>query len=455
MTDLESYFKWEGVHLEHFYIYFLLAAIISFYLVIKSTSKFKIEMFLLSFYLLTGNINQLLTIKIPGLDLLQLQPLRILYLLLFFLIIRKTLLSRNKVQSTLNKKIPRFEVALYAYVLLLIISVVVNSSDIGIEVVLKKTIDALAFLVLMISLRLMADKPSYRIIGISIIIGAVISSVVSLLQLAVDPYFLRIGDDRIAFGSLIRSNGIFSTEYFNSYYLIIATAWTLITVKSKSLKLILVGLFVLGVLSSFQRMSWIILFLVTVTYLLYIQKYPVGKLVFIGLSGMAILLSISIFFFQDIKNSSLVQERLTDSVERRRGYYTMVIDNIGHKPLFGYGDRKNEVYYENMLRITGSRERATAQSGDLHSGYFSALYLFGIPAFICFTSFVLLSVFYYAKAYKSNLFFAIPFLVSIIYMIGNLTNTFLFLKYIAVLYAIHIGIGMGINKIQEDKKSTN
>ena len=179
----------------------------------------------------------------------------------------------------------------------------------------------------------------------------------------------------------------------------------------------------------------------------------IEKLVLIGLSSLAILLSISIFYYQDIMNSSLVKERLTNSVEGRKGYYTMVLDNIGEKPLFGYGGLKNEVYYVNLLRITGKRERATGEEGDLHSGYFSALFLYGIPAFICFTLFVVLSVFYYSRSFKYNLYFVIPFLVSIIYMIGNLTNTFLFLKYISVLYAIHIGIGLGINKISEQTAS--
>ena len=359
------------------------------------------------------------------------------------------MLSRGKLQLTLTKTIPYFEVALFAYVILLVVSVLVNFSHIGVAEGLKTILDALTFLVLIIALRLMADKASYDLIGKTIIIGAVASSIVSLLQLSIDPYFLRIGDARLAFGDVLRSNGIFSTEYFNSYYLIIAIAWTLISVKNNQLKIVLICLFSLGVLSSFQRMSWIILILVLFTYLVFIKKVAIEKLLLVGLSSLALVLSLSIFYYQDIMNSSLVKERLSDSIDGRKGYYSMVLDNIGKKPLFGYGDLKNEVYYVNMLRITGDRDRATATTGDLHSGYFSALFLYGIPAFICFTLFVLLAVFYYSRSFNDNLYFVIPFLVSILYLIGNLTNTFLFLKYISVLYAIHIGIGMGINKIRE------
>ena len=66
MNNYEQYFNWPVVHLQHFYSYFALAAVTALYLVIKSDSKHKLELFFLSFYLLTGNINDILTIKIPG-----------------------------------------------------------------------------------------------------------------------------------------------------------------------------------------------------------------------------------------------------------------------------------------------------------------------------------------------------------------------------------------------------
>lgn len=455
MNDPENYFSFNvaDVQWHHFYIYYVIAAAITLYLVVKSDSKYKLELFFLSFYLISGNLNDLLTIKIPGFGLFEIQPERFLFFLLSFFILKKTLFSTKKLKLSVNQKVPWFMVALVAYVIFLILSVLVNMSEIGIGDALKKILDSVAFLVLIIALRLMSDQPSYDLIGKSIIIGAVLSTVVSLIQFSIDPYFLRIGDNRLAFGSILRSNGIFNTEYFNSYYLIAATVWTLIMVKNNILRISLVAFFCLGVISSFQRMSWVILILVLATYFILTKKVAIQKLLLLGLTGLAILLSLSIFYYQDIMNSSLVKERLSEVPDSRQGYYTMVLDNIGKKPIFGYGGLKNEVYYVNLLRITGSRDRAMAKTGDLHSGYFSAMFLYGIPAFFCFTLFVVLSVFYYAKAYKDNLYFVVPFLVSILYLIGNLTNTFLFLKYIAILYAIHIGIGMGIDQIKRRQTS--
>jgi len=413
MSKYQQFFKWEDFNVEHFFVYFAFAAVLALYLTIKSDSKYKIELFFISFYLLTGNYNDLLLIRIPGFSLFKIPPIRFIYLMLLFFIIRKNWNINLRERFKVNKSTPWFEIALYAYVLLLVISIFLNTFPKGFKVIL----DAVAFIIIVKALRLMADKPSYDLIGKSIIIGAVISTILSLVQLGIDPYFLRIGDNRAAFGSLLRSNGIFGAEYYNGYYLIIAIAWTLVTIKNDTKKIILVSLFSIGVITTFMRMSWLILGLVLVIYLVYIRKTSISKVVLLGLSGLTLLLTVSIFYYRDIMNSALVQERLTQQVDGRQGYYAMVFDNIGDRPFFGYGDLENEVYYENLLRITRDRDRAEAKTGGIHSGYFSSLFLY------------------------------------IIFLLGNLTNTFLFISYLSVLYALHMGIGMGINKIDEESMS--
>ena len=451
MNNYGQHFKWPGAHLEHFYIYFVIAGITAFYLTYKSDSKYKLEGFLLSFYFLTGNINELLTIKIPGFSFFEIQPLRLIYLLLLFFIVRKTLLSKEKLPSSSKRRTPLFMIPLALYIVLLTISIGVNVDEVGPGDALKTILESFAFVIILIGLKLMADQPTYDLIGKAIVIGAIVTSVVAIIQLGIEPYFMRIGDNRAAFGSVIRSNGIFSTEYFHSYFLIIAIVWVFTTVKNNLLKTGLVILFSIGVVTSFMRMSWIILGLVLVTYLIFINKVALEKILFAGLAGLAMLLCVTIFYYQDIANSAVVKDRLTDSVGGRKGYYGMVIDNIHKKPWLGFGGLKNEVYYVNLLRITGDRDRATATTGSLHSGYFQSLFEYGVPASICFTLFVLLSALYYSRSFKNNLYFVIPFLASVIFMIGNLTNTFLFLSYISVLYAVHIGMGMGIQKIEETK----
>ncbi|CAZ96050.1 O-antigen ligase family protein [Zobellia galactanivorans] len=447
------YFDLDKVHYEHFYLYMLIAAIVALYLVLKSQSKFKLEMFFLSFYLLTGSFNVLLNFKIPGISFFEVQIVRVVYLLLLFRMVRDKVFSGTRFNFVDDKKLPWFVLPLFLYVLFLSLSVLYT----GVEKGYVTIIDSVAFILIVFGISSLKDQHSYDIIGKSIIIGAIASSIISLLQLTINPFFLRIGDDRAAFGNFIRSNGIFDTEYFNSYYLIVAITWVLVMVKNKILRAFLVTLFTLGVICSFQRMSWIILFLVIVIYFIFIAKVSLARLLFAAVAGFAIILSLSVFYYQDIMKSSLVQDRLTDSVEGRQEYYSFVLNNIGKKPFLGFGDLKNEVYYENLLRITGKRSRATAEEGDLHSGYFMSMFQYGIPAFVCFLLFVLLPIPYYLRLVKFKIYFMVPFLVSVLYFVGNLTNSFLFLKYLSVLYAIHIGIGMGVRKIETSQltKITN
>ena len=50
---------------------------------------------------------------------------------------------------------------------------------------------------------------------------------------------------------------------------------------------------------------------------------------------------------------------------------------------------------------------------------------------------------------SQHIFFVIPFLLSLLYLIGNLTNTFLLDKPLAYLVFIHYGIAMGARQNPE------
>ena len=195
MTDFSKYFAYslDDVQLPYFYIFLLLGAFVAFYLVIRSNARYKIELFFIAFYLITGNINDLLTVKIPGIGFFEIQPERFLFLLLSFFIARKWWVSRKTQSFTFDKMVPWFEVILYIFVALLSVSVIINSKEVGTAEAIKTILEALAFVVLMISLRMMGDKSSYNLIGKAIIIGAVLSSFISIVQFSIDPYFLRIG----------------------------------------------------------------------------------------------------------------------------------------------------------------------------------------------------------------------------------------------------------------------
>jgi len=428
------------------YGYFAIALLIVVYLIYKSKVEYRFEVGAISFFLLTGEYNELLTFSLPGLAFFEIQPERFVLLVFAFFLMRRFLFPGPK---KLNDKVhkadwvhPWFIVALYVYISLVVISLFVHVNDMGLSEAIVKSLKPLNVLIVSYSLYLISSEKVIAIIGKVIIITAVFSSIICLIQTGVDTMFMRVGELRKAFGDVMRATGIFRTERINAYFLIIALAWTLITVDNVRLKYMLAALFSAGVACSFHRMSWLVLTLVLAIYFIRIQKVAAARLIFAGLTALILALSVYTFFFQDIMNSSLVQERLTDSVDGRKGYYAMVLDNIGKEPVFGFGGKENKVYYQGMLEVTGQFNRATGEDGGIHSGYFSTLFYYGLPALICYISFVLLAILYFGKLINYNIFFAIPFLIAVVYGVGNLTNTLLF-SGIGVFYAIHIGLGLG------------
>ena len=164
MDDAESYFSWSGVHLEHYYLYFAACALIAFYLVRKSNAINKIELFFLSFYLLTGSLNKLLKIKIPGFSFFEIQPLRFLFFMFSFYLIRKVFFSREKVTFGSNGQIPWFMLMLYLHVFFVIIAQFVNFNVIGFDPVVINIVYALNFLAIILSLRLIENRDFYEVI---------------------------------------------------------------------------------------------------------------------------------------------------------------------------------------------------------------------------------------------------------------------------------------------------
>lgn len=442
--------KISGANLALIYGYFVLAFGIAFYLIYKSKVNYKFELFALCFFLLTGEANELLTFKIPGVSFFEIQPERFLFLVFAFFLLRRFAFppSKGKKAGRIDKVVkpdwvhPWFFIALNILIGLVVGSLFLHSDQLGLSESIVQSLKPATFLVIVYSLYILADEKVITVVGKAIMIGAVFSSLICLAQASFDTMFMRVGELRIAFGDVMRSTGLFSTERVNAYFLIMALAWALITVGNKQMKFTLAGIYCLGVVSTFHRMSWLVMALVLLLYFIKIQKVGADRLIFAALTAMILILSVYTFFFQDIMNSSLVQERLADSVDGRKGYYAMVIENIGKQPVFGFGGKNNKVYYQGMLEITGQFNRATGQDGGIHSGYFSTLFYYGVPAFVFYICFVLLAVFYFLKLSRYNIFFAIPFLIAVVYGAGNLTNTLLF-HGTGIFYAIHIGLGLG------------
>lgn len=432
------------------YGYLGLAAALTALLVYKAKFKDKLEHFFIGFFLMTGEINTILTFKIPGLSFFEIQPVRFLFFVLLFYILRKILFSKGTVLKGSKKgKIPWFMIFLLLNITFVLISQIINIQIITGQEVVVYSVFMLNFLVLIYALRILLTKSSIDFLGKTIIIGAMTSCFISYVQFGLDPAFMRIGDFRGAFGDFLRSNGLFKTEYFNAYFLIAAIVWTLATMRNNLLKYGIIIFLSSGVFLTFHRMSWLVLAFIILVYFIKFERPSYAALSFMSLGGVVSILMICMLFFNDIMNSTLVKERLTDHVDGRAGYYTMVFNNIGDQPIWGFGSKENEIYFQDMMLVTSSRDRATGAEGDIHSGYFQTLFFYGIPAFLCFVGFVLCTVWYFEVLSRQHLFFAIPFLVAVLFLFANLTNTLLFDKYVSTLLAFHIGIGWGARYLTE------
>ncbi|MCB0599346.1 MAG: hypothetical protein KDD28_35070, partial [Phaeodactylibacter sp.] len=101
---------------------------------------------------------------------------------------------------------------------------------------------------------------------------------ICLIQTGVDTMFMRVGEQRTAFGDVLRATGLFRTERINAYFLIISMAWTLITLENNRLKYLLAGLFAAAVICTFHRMSWLVMSFVLFIYFVKIQKVSAARL---------------------------------------------------------------------------------------------------------------------------------------------------------------------------------
>ncbi len=437
------------------YVFLVLAAILTFGLLLQTQVKDKIEHFALGFFLMTGNFNDALTFKVPGVSFFEIQPDRFLFLLFSFYLFRKLFFSKEQQGGNFSTgKVPVFLIFLVLNMLFIIISLFANLGPVEFKDAMVSSVNILNFGIIILALQRFLTKESIDFLGKTIIICAVFSSIISVLQVAVDPAFLRVGDFRGAFGSVLRANGIFKAEYTNGYILITAIIWTLTTMRNHALKFLLIGFFTLGVFLTFHRMSWLVLAIVLTVYFLMYERPALTTLSFLSLGGLSLLIVLFISFHSNIMNSSLVQERLNDSIDGRKGYYTMVLDNYDKRPIFGFGNRNNEVYFHSMMQITRKRERATGEEGGIHNGYFEILFFYGVPAFLSFILFIFSGMIYFWRLSRFHLFFAIPLLFTIVYAMSNMSNTLNYGRYLSVIFAIILGIGMAARHLKEYQLKT-
>ncbi len=430
-----------------FYIYMVIMLFVAYVMTKSSKTKYKFELFIIIYYILTGDYNELLTFSLPGISFMEIQPERFLFFTFLFLFARRIWFGDTKSETTWQ--LPWFKLLLILFVLSVVVSLFTHVERLGLGEVISESQKPINFLLIIYALTAITNEATLVTLGKAIIFAAIMSSLISLVQVGVQPMFLRYGELRDAFGDVLRSNGIFRTERANGFFLLTAMAWVMASFKiSYTVKYLLIGLLTAAIFTTFHRMTWLLTCIAMVIYFVKIEQVKAPYIVVTGLGGIALVLAVMIWGSEKIQESDMVAERISGVPMARLGYYNMVLESIGDQPFFGYGDKKNDAYYQGMMKVTGKTVRATGADGGIHSGYFSTMFYYGIPCFLFFTFFVLLTVFYFANLSRYHIFFTIPLMVAVLYLIGNLTNTVLF-KTGGTMLMIHIGLGLGALRIKE------
>ncbi len=401
--------------------------------------------FVISFWILGGSIiNQdMFTLPLAQFS-GGLQVGRILFLLLLMY----GILLRGFGQPE-RMAVPRLPYEKYLYLFLVLFFVVLgyhlSSGSLPTREFVRLSDGTLRVLVIYLLLKRYSNSETLEVIFLSAMIVAVATSLVGFVQFFFEPTFLRVGDNRVAFGSHLRANGVFSSEYLNSYFLIAALALLLVYVRSAHVKTALAILFGSGILLSFHRMSWMVAAVVLCAYLVLQKRQQIWKLA--GVAAIAVFLGYGIFtevfpMQRVVQTSTMYRERISsNTIDSRLKFFSIVIDNFDKVALWGAGTRTSSLYYHGMMStgIVG-REWALGRSGSIHNLYLELLFLYGLSVLLAFCLMLLAMIRYHFARFKTgSTAFLFPVLFLVMFSLMNLTNSIPLDSQFGILFAIALG----------------
>ncbi len=435
----------------YFLIYVILAFFIAVYLTSKSNSSHIYITFIFSYWILAHSVlnTKYFIIDIKSLP-FDFQPNRIL--LIFFSCYLGLVFIQNLKYRNERVLILKFEKYLYLYVLSnVFVSYLQYRKLLTIRDFIVFNTSILTFIVIYLALKRTADVEMIKALCKAFLILCSVSSVIGILQFLVDPNFFRLGSYRIAFSEFLRSNGVFHSEYIQSYYLISGIVITLFIVHAKKQRYFLVTLFSAGIILTFHRMSWITSILLLTLYLFKFKKKLIWKMIPFVVSIVSIISLLIFIFFpenKEVKNSSLIRQRLfSNTITIRMNIYNMVLKNIKKNWLIGFGDKKSDVYYYGMLAAGAGKKFAKGEAGDIHNGFLEVLFFRGIVVFILYCMFfIYVFDYFWPLARTKNFIFYIPLFETLKFILANMTNSLSIASNLGILLAIFLGISVSVNK---------
>jgi hypothetical protein len=440
------------------YILYVIAALVAAFLLSAKTDR-KALSFLLIFWILTQPIlNTVLLIQTPGLG-FDFQPNRILLLLLVPYLFFAGIGGRGTIKR------PPFEKYIYIYLGIVFISLVFNFGIIRKQNLAVVPLEILTFLVVYTAAKRHATESFFESIINAIILMAVASALISLIQIGINSEFLKTGDPRIAFGNVVRSTGIFQSEYELGYFQILAIMISMFKLKGSAWRFRLILLLLASLLTTFHRLDLLILMACLASYVWFFGK-PSQKVASYGAVVFAIFVVAASYVILEplIGKSEFVLQRLQeDTVSGRFKQYGVILQALPDFAFVGMGDYTSKAYYAlmekaHMVRaIEGGTANWHREAYVVHNGYLEVAALYGAFAMTAFFALLISMLRYFKKINHIKFRYSIvPFYAVLIWMLANISNgVSTFRIYFVLLLAILAGSMISMQRISTRRQLKN
>jgi hypothetical protein len=283
-----------------------------------------------------------------------------------------------------------------------------------------------------------------------IIITAVISTFIGIVQLFVDQQFMRVGAGRIAFKNVLRSSGLFQADYTQIYFCLIAWIIAVMRMEKGRLRSFVLYFTPLGMFLTFHRAGALIFLGIMIFYLIKYWElkgrillglgFLAGLFLFYLLVGQSTLFTASGFF------SGGIQERMSDdTISGRFAIYYVVLQRIPDFFWMGIGTKFSNIYYMDMF-TSGQTYAVGGEVGGVHNLYLNLAYLYGVPASLFMFSFIVTVIASLLRKIELDKMAFIPLSVSCVYFFGNFSNWFYPDAEFSIIVIIVLGLGIGLMK---------
>lgn len=371
------------------------------------------------------------TIVIPGLAfVLPLNRILLLAMLAYLLWSLGSSQAITKVRANTYKR-PSFEKYLYVYLALIIIGVAINFAVIGPKQAIAVPLEVITFIVVYVATkRYMTERALNSILDAVIILG-IVAAFIAIVQVAIEPMFMRTGEARGAFGDVFRASGMFQSEYDFGYFQNLAMMVMLVRYQGKSRLYVGVPLLILSVFLTFHRMNYIITFMCFASYLVFFRKgkkFNFPMLLLMILVPFVLVTTVEIYQSQGGHSRFLEDRMEAKTVAGRFNQYEIVWEAIKEHPL-GLGNYENPIYYNlmnkyNMMQWIPDKYGVThPEPLAVHNGYLDAGIRYGALGMLTFAALVISMLVYFMKRISPQfLYSVIPFYAVFIYVLANFSN---------------------------------